>query len=143
MRSLEAQDVVELLRREIDRVGGQSEWARQTGIERSLINKVVNRRKPATARVRRALRLEWVIARQVAQRNGQTKPVAVDQLALLQILWKEIEKAGSISVWSQQMGIDRTYLSRVLHRRRPPNKKIIAALNLSKILVCANELKRL
>ena len=45
MTPLNIQDVIELLRAEIDRVGGQSEWARQTGIERSQINRVLNGRR--------------------------------------------------------------------------------------------------
>jgi hypothetical protein len=41
----ELKDVMPLLRSEVKRPGGQSEWARQTGISRTMLNKVLNGRK--------------------------------------------------------------------------------------------------
>ena len=133
------QDVIELLRRETDRVGGQSEWARQTGIQRPLINRVLNGRRLPPLQLCRALGLEWVIVRHVAQKGGETKSVIISNRDVLLMLRKEIENAGSITACSRQMGVDRSNLSSVLHKRRRPDKKILAVLNLSEALVCAKE----
>jgi hypothetical protein len=139
MKILNIEDVLELLRRDINRVGGQSEWARQTGIERTLISRVLNGRRLPPSQLCRALGLEWVVVRHVAQRDGQTKSVIIGYRDFLRILRKEIKKAGSIIAWSRQIGVDRTYPSSVLHKRKSPGKKILAALSLSEALVCANE----
>jgi hypothetical protein len=138
MTPLNIQDVIELLRAEIDRVGGQSEWARQTGIERALINRVLNGRRLPPSILCRALGLEWVLVHQ-AQCDGETKPVIVGNRDFLRILRKEIRKAGSVIAWTRRVGVDRTYLSNVLHGRKSPSKKILAALNLSEVLVRAND----
>jgi DNA-binding phage protein len=137
MQPLQVQDVIELLRDEIDRVGGQSEWARQTGVQRALINRVLNGRILPPSQLCRVLGLEWVLVRHVAQSDGETKSVIIGHRDFIRILREEINKAGSIIAWSKRFGVDRTHLSSVLHKRRPPDKKILAALDVSEVLVQA------
>jgi DNA-binding phage protein len=57
MRMLDDQDVVRVLRSEVERAGGQSSWARRERIDRSLLNRVLRGRKPPTKRIIRALKL--------------------------------------------------------------------------------------
>jgi DNA-binding phage protein len=57
MRTLDDQDVVRVLRSEVERAGGQSSWARRERIDRSLLNRVLCGRKPPTKQIIRALRL--------------------------------------------------------------------------------------
>lgn len=57
MRTLDDQDVVCVLRSEVERSGGQSSWARRERIDRSLLNRVLHGRKPPTKQIIRALRL--------------------------------------------------------------------------------------
>jgi hypothetical protein len=57
MRMLDDQDVVRVLRSEVERAGGQSSWARKERIDRSLLNRVLRGRKPPTKRIIRALKL--------------------------------------------------------------------------------------
>jgi DNA-binding phage protein len=135
MTPLNVQDVIELIRGEIDRVGGQSEWARQTGIQRPVINRVLNGRRLPPSQLCRILGLEWIIVRQVAQGACQAGPVPVSQREFHLILREEIKRAGSIIAWSRQMGINRSHLSSVLHKRRPPDRNLLAALNLAQVLV--------
>jgi DNA-binding phage protein len=134
MEPLEVQDVLRLLRGEVDRVGGQSEWARKTGIDRAMINRVLNGRRLPPSHVCRALGLEWIIARH-AQTHDQPKLIIVSNQAFLLILKEEIKKAGSIANCARRIGVNRSHLSCVLHKRRPPDKKILAALDLSLALV--------
>ena len=135
MTPLNVQDVIELIRGEIDRVGGQSEWARQTGIQRPVINRVLNGRRLPPSQLCRTLGLEWVIVRAVAETEDETTIISNREVLL--ILKKEIKKVGSIIAWSRQMGVERSHLSSVLHKRRAPDKKILAALKLSEVLVRA------
>jgi DNA-binding phage protein len=137
MTPLNVQEVIELLRAQVNRVGGQSEWARQTGIQRPLISRVLNGRRLPPSHLCRALGLEWVVVRNVAETEDQTKLTFISNREVLLILKKEIKKVGSIIAWSRQMGVERSHLSSVLHKRRSPDKKILAALKLSEVLVCA------
>jgi hypothetical protein len=139
MKPFEVQDVTELLRREIDRVGSQSQWARQAGVQRSLINKVINGRRLPTSRLCRALGLKWVIVRHRAGGDDEIESGIVSKEDVLGILSEQIKLAGSITAWCEVVGEERTYVSRVLHKRELPSKKILLELGLSEVLVRANE----
>jgi DNA-binding phage protein len=133
MKPLRVQDLLRLLRRDINRVGGQSEWARQTGICRTYINRVLNGRKPPGPSICRALGFKRAVLRNAAEMVDSTKSVDLEEVPL--ILREEIEKAGSISAWCRQVGLDRSHLSQVLHKRRRLGRKILAALKLSNVLL--------
>jgi hypothetical protein len=137
VKPLNVQEVIELLRAQVNRVGGQSEWARQTGIQRPLISRVLNGQRLPPSHLCRALGLEWVIVRDVGKTEDKTKLTIIRNREVLLILKKEIKKVGSIIAWSRQMGVERSHLSSVIHKRRSPDKKILAALKLSEVLVCA------
>jgi len=139
MKIFQGEDVLKLLACEIDRVGGQSEWSRQTGINRGQVNGVLNGRRLPPLPICQALGLVWVIVRQIGPRDDVTESDIISNRAVLLALRKEIEKAGGLATWSGDIGVNRTYLSLVLHRHKSPGKKIIAALNLSEVLVCAKE----
>lgn len=81
-----------MLRSDVSRAGGQSEWARRAGIDRTYICKVLSGRKPPGPSIYCALGLESVILR------DRTKSHVSAQEVLL-ILKVEIENAGNISRW--------------------------------------------
>jgi DNA-binding phage protein len=60
MRFLELKDVIRLLRSEVERAGGQTVWAKKTGINRPVINTVLNGHQPPTKKIIRALKLRTV-----------------------------------------------------------------------------------
>jgi hypothetical protein len=72
MKPLRVQDLLRLLRRDINRVGGQSEWARQTGICRTYINRVLNGRKPPGPSIWRALGFKRAVLRDAAEMVDST-----------------------------------------------------------------------
>jgi DNA-binding phage protein len=53
-------DVVELLRQEVAKAGGQSSWHRKTGVSRVTINKVLRTQRGPTKAIINALNLEIV-----------------------------------------------------------------------------------
>ena len=57
MRVLDDKDVVRLLRLEVERARGQSAWARREGIDRTLLNRILNGQRPPTREIIRALKL--------------------------------------------------------------------------------------
>jgi predicted transcriptional regulator len=61
MRVLENKDIVRLLRIEIGRVGSQMEWAKQAGVDRATVNKILCGKKPPTKRIIQALKLRLVV----------------------------------------------------------------------------------
>jgi DNA-binding phage protein len=54
---LKLEDAMDLLRSEINQAGGQSAWARRTGINWSTLNKTLNGQKPPTKTIFKALNL--------------------------------------------------------------------------------------
>jgi hypothetical protein len=125
MKTLLVPDLLRLLRRDINRAGGQSEWARQMRICRTYINRVLNGRKPPGPSICRALGLKRAALPDVAKLSDATKVVDLEEVSF--ILREEIEKAGSISAWCQQVGLDRSHISQVLHKRKRLGNKILAA----------------
>ena len=60
MRILELDDVIALLRDEVERAGGQVAWSKRTGTDRSMINRVLNGYRLPTAGMIAALNLRVV-----------------------------------------------------------------------------------
>jgi hypothetical protein len=54
---LDNEGVVRLLRSEVRRAGGQSSWARRERVDRTMLNRILNRHKPPTKKIIRALKL--------------------------------------------------------------------------------------
>jgi DNA-binding phage protein len=133
------EDVLELLLRDIERVGGQSEWARQAGVPRTQINRALKGRRMPPAQLCLALGLEWVVVRQIAGEEGKPQLVVVEKRDFLSSLRGEIEKVGSITVWCEKTGFNRTYVSQVLNKRRPAGTKLVAVLNLAEVLARATK----
>ena len=55
---LDESDVLRLLREDVDRAGGQSAWARRSGVNRVHLNKVLNAKRPLTSTIVKALKLK-------------------------------------------------------------------------------------
>jgi hypothetical protein len=60
MHVLEIEDVIRLLRSEAKRAGGQKAWASKTGVNRVVVNKVLNGKTSPTEKIIRALKLRMV-----------------------------------------------------------------------------------
>ena len=71
---LDEKDVLRLLREDVDKAGGQSAWARQTGVDRVHLNKVLRGKRPLTRTILQALKLKKVYtatpAAQMKTRRG-------------------------------------------------------------------------
>ena len=61
-RIFDDDDVIELLKAEIEREGNQGAFARRHAIERSYVNQMLNRKKPVNSAVLKALGLRRVYA---------------------------------------------------------------------------------
>jgi hypothetical protein len=57
---LRTRDIIQLLHQEVAEAGGQSGWARKTGIHRSIVNRVMQEQIPPTKSIIDALQLEVV-----------------------------------------------------------------------------------
>ena len=60
MSFLDLKDVIRLLRSEVERAGGQAAWAKKTGTNRTVINRVLNDRQSPTKKIISALKLRMV-----------------------------------------------------------------------------------
>ena len=56
-RILESEGLMRRLRAEVKQAGGQSPWARREHIDRTMLNRILNGRKPITNEIIRALKL--------------------------------------------------------------------------------------
>jgi DNA-binding phage protein len=70
---LNESDVLRLLREEVDRAGGQSAWARRSGIDRVHLNKVMNGERPLSPSIVKALNLKgmFIYERKTAARRSR------------------------------------------------------------------------
>ena len=115
---LTADEVLSLLEQEVRNVGGQIEWARRAGVNRTSLNQALRRKRSVPRPIIAALGLQAV-----------TSPSTSE---IVQRLAQEVEKAGSQTECARRTGIDRSYLTHVLNRRRPGGDDILKALNLTK-----------
>jgi DNA-binding phage protein len=60
MRVFEFEDVILLLRSEVEQAGNQRAWSKKTGVNRATLNKVLNGHQPLTKSIIRALKLRVV-----------------------------------------------------------------------------------
>jgi DNA-binding phage protein len=59
---LEREDVLRLLRSEVARAGGQVQWAKKAGLNRTHVNKILQGAKPLSKSAIKALKLRVVFA---------------------------------------------------------------------------------
>jgi DNA-binding phage protein len=73
---LDESDVLRLLREDVERAGGQSAWARRSGIDRGHLNRVLNGRRPPSPNIVQALKLKKVfVADERKQGAGRARTV--------------------------------------------------------------------
>jgi heterodisulfide reductase subunit C len=61
-RQLEIEEILKLLRAEVAKAGSQVAWAKQHGVDRTVVNVVLNRtRKSIPPQILKALRLKKVV----------------------------------------------------------------------------------
>jgi ribosomal protein L30/L7E len=60
---------------------------------------------------------------------------ALDQKDVVRLLRLEVNRAGSQKEWAKENGVTSSSISMVLSGIRPPNKKIISALKLRRVVV--------
>jgi len=65
MHILDVEDVVRLLRSEVKRAGGQAAWAGKAGLNRIVVNKVLNGKALPTKKIIKALKLRIVYISQL------------------------------------------------------------------------------
>jgi DNA-binding phage protein len=123
---LEHEDVMRLLRSEIERAGGQTAWAKMMGLNRPKLNKHLRGKYPQLNRkIIKALELRVVYV-PVAIKSGQF----LERVDVMRLLRSEIERAGGQVLWAKREGINRPDLSKMLGWIRPFNKSVINALKL-------------
>jgi DNA-binding phage protein len=60
MRVFEFENVILLLRSEVEQAGNQGAWSKKTGVNRATLNNVLNGHQPPTKSIIRALKLRVV-----------------------------------------------------------------------------------
>jgi hypothetical protein len=74
MRVLEVEDVVQLLRSEVERMGSQSAFARAAGVDRALVCKILRSRALLQPKILRALNVRMVFV--LATESESPPPMA-------------------------------------------------------------------
>jgi hypothetical protein len=49
---------------------------------------------------------------------------------IVQLLWREVQTAGSQTAWAKNNSVDRTHLNKVMHDAKPLSESMICALGL-------------
>jgi DNA-binding phage protein len=75
MRILELEDVVSLLRAEVQRAGGVSAWSKKTRVSRTIVSKALNNLKPPTKSIIKALKLRavFVVSKDHPKRSTRSR----------------------------------------------------------------------
>jgi len=63
LRALKPKEILQLLRAEVTKAGGQEAWAKKAGIDRALVNKVIHQKRPVSRNMMKALGLRVVIVK--------------------------------------------------------------------------------
>ena len=128
VRLLDDDDLVNLLRSRVKSAGGQSAFARQYGLQRTYLNKVLRGKKPPGGpSILDALNLRIVYV--PVERQGRADAHVLDHDDVLKLLHSRVKSAGSQIAFSRQ-GVERTHLNMVFNGRRPLSPSIIDALKL-------------
>jgi DNA-binding phage protein len=140
---LEYEDVMRLLRSEIERAGGQVAWAEMMGVSRPNLNKHLRGRYPQlNSKIIKALNLRVVhapIARRAESQKTPTTILGMGKIKsgqfleyedVMRLLRSEIERAGNQTAWAKMVGVDRPELNKALGWNRPLSKSVIKALKL-------------
>jgi len=140
---LTEKDVVQLLREEVTKVGGQTGWHRKTGISRITINKVLRTRTLPTKKIIKALSLETIyrLRKKAPTRSRAKKRICPPACAtkmqkilrekdVLQLLRREVAKAGGQSGCARKTGISQSMINKVLREKRVLTKRLVKALGL-------------
>jgi hypothetical protein len=141
VKSVTISEVLELLRSDIQRVGGQAEWARQKGVPRTQVNRALNRQRFPSTQICDALGLEWAITREAAQGDDAGYFIILSNRDAILLLRSQVEKFGGVMAWCRQNGLNQPYVSRVLYGHKRASKKLLSALGLSEVLVRAAKAK--
>ena len=130
MRLLDNGVLVELLRSRVKSAGGQSAFARQHGIQRAYLNRVLNGKKPPAApSILNALNLRAVCV--PVEPRGRVAARLLNDDDVLKLLHSQVRRAGGQSSFARQIRVDRTFLNKVLSGKKPPSApSILEALNL-------------
>ena len=124
-------DVRELLRSDVDRVGSQLAWARAHDFDRTVLNLTLSGRREITPAIIDLLKLEVAYTHQT-QAIGRSVLTVEDVLKLLR---EDVEKAGGQSEWSRRHKHGRTHVNRVLSKIKPMTPGIVKKLGLRPVYV--------
>jgi DNA-binding phage protein len=123
-RLLYLEDVIRLLRTEVERAGGQRAFARKAGVNVSVVSRTLNRQRLPSEKVLRVLKLRAILERVLNVRK------ILDLEEVMRLLRSEIERAGSQRAFARKAGVNHGVVSRTLSGQSLPSEKILRALKL-------------
>jgi DNA-binding phage protein len=125
---LDVNDVLRLLRREVERAGGQYAWSRHTGVNRAYLYRVMDDQSPPGGPILAALKLK--------------KISLVKKTDIVRLVQHEVQRAGSQAEWARRAGVSRVNLNLVINGRRRPNVALLKALKLTPFAYTAAKKRR-
>jgi len=125
-------DVVRILRKEVEKAGTQAEFARNENVRATSLNSTVNGKRPPTKDVLRALNLRKVFAYEASTKSRKSSVIRLDDM--VRMLREAVEQAGGQAEFGRKHGVNRPNLNSTLLGKRPPNRDALRALKLVKIL---------
>jgi len=128
LRMIDDVETLKLLRSRVDSAGGQVAFAKQSGIDRSHLNRVIKGKKAMGSVILTALNLR--IFYQPIERARRSDTHLLSQDDVLKLLRSRVKSLGGQVAFSKQMGVERTYLNTVLNGRKGIGPSIMEALNL-------------
>ena len=74
----------------------------------------------------------------VATGSG-SRMLLLDLQGMRELLGREVDRAGGQTAWARRYGLHPSSINKVLHEQRLPGPKMLAALNLRKVIAYRGE----
>jgi len=139
-RVLRLDDVVRVLRQEVQKVGTQAEFARKGKVRATNLNSTITGKRPPTKDVLRTLNLKKVFAYEPSMK--QRKPAILRLDEMVRLLRAAVEQAGGQAEFARKERVNRPNLNSTLLGKRPPTRDVLKALKLGKIFAYEPVAKR-
>ncbi len=121
------EDVVTLLRTEVQKCKSIAAWARSVSLNRSVVSSALHQNKSISKSVIHALGLRTAVV------DGAERVLTKGKI--LKLLGAEVASGGGQLAWARRNGINRSLLNEVLCKRSHPTARMIRALGLRLVVI--------
>lgn len=127
MPILTEEDVIAVLRAEVQKFASITAWAKIVSLDRSCVSSAVHQNRPVSQSIIRALGLRTAVI------DGASHILTKNDI--LKLLRANVVAVGGQSAWARKNQMNRVLLNKALRKRRPLPAAMIRALGLRVVVI--------